>query len=406
MSEPDEEGKQPAARHDLEEDQPQSGGAMALLSSMRFALGLVCAIAVACVVATLLPQGNEVAQHMQKHPEAARWLKRLAAGGLTNVFSSWWFIGLLGALGASLAACIGRRLRLLFRGTGMAKVERLHVTGTLLVHGGLLLTLIGGAIRILFAEQGVLQLREGEATATYLTEENPREPLPFTLQLVKFEIEHYPVTPATAAAAGIVQSETVSILQPGEALGDEWKVTLGAERDVVAKSPSPGTNRVFRVKLLRREPDFVFDPTSRVVRSRSSQMLNPALLVRVTDGTAATARWLFARFPDFDMNATPGQESRPLPFKLNYQVMVSEPEKPHIKSFKSTLRILKAGVVTREQTIEVNAPLSSEGYTFYQSGYNEEDLSSTVLRVVRDPSVPTVYIGFILLCVGALLTAG
>ena len=94
-----------------------------------------------------------------------------------------------------------------------------------------------------------------------------------------------------------------------------------------------------------------------------------------------------------------------MPFNMSYFIAASDQEKQQVKSFKSTLRVLQGGRVEREQLIEVNAPLNHQGYAFYQSGYNEDDPSWTALRVVRDPSVPVVYLGFILMGIGAFLTA-
>jgi len=405
MNQPADSGPPPPGLRAPEGIPPGSRGLVAMLTSMRFALGLVSAITVACVVATVLPQGSEVAEHVPNNPEAARWLKRLAAAGLTNVFSSWWFIAMLTALGASLAACIGRRIKILRTGSGLPRREHTRMLGTLLVHAGLLLTLVGGAIRIFFSEQGVIQFREGEQATFFVTEDQQHEPLPFALQLVKFEIERYAPPQAGHGAEGAGPAEALSVQVPGEAGGTDWPVTLDVERDVITKTPPAGTNRVFRVAVLRRVPDFVMDATTKVVRTRSEEMLNPALLVRVTEGEVASERWLFARFPDFDMSAKPGQESLPLPFSMNYLVTLSEPTKQQVKSFKSTLRVLQGDRVAREQMIEVNAPMNYGGYAFYQSGYNEDDPSWTALRVVRDPSVPVVYLGFILMGIGAFLTA-
>jgi cytochrome c biogenesis protein ResB len=380
---------------------PPSKGVLGVLSSMRFALGLLGAIVVACIVATLVPQGAEVTEHLQHNPNAAPWLKRLAAAGLTNIFSSWWFIAMLTLLAASLLACMVRRSKILFNSAGLPKAERMNLVGTLLAHAGLLLTLVGGAIRIFFADHGMIQFREGEQVDCFLTEENQRLPLPFVLQLVKFEVERYPAAHGDKQNDIEVQSEALLIQWPGATEAAELPVTIGAPQQF-----APVSNQTYQVTVLRRVTDFVVDTATREVRSRSEAMVNPAILVRVAAATNVVAeRWLFARFPDFDMNAMAGQEAKPLPFKMNYQVMVRAPEQTPIKAFRSTLRVLKAGVVAREQAIEVNAPLSVEGYTFFQSGYNEQDLAWTSLRVVRDPSVPTVYTGFILLCVGAFLTA-
>ena len=381
-------------------------GLVALLSSMRFALGLVGAITVACVVATLLPQGAEVTEHLQRNPDTARWLKRLAAAGLTNVFSSWWFIGLLVALGASLVACIGCRIKILAQGAALAKPERKRMTGSLLIHTGLLLTLLGGAIRIFFADHGMLQLREGEDATFFVTEDNQRVPLPFTLHLVKFEIERYSAAHSAEADDVAIQSEKLHIQDSGTGEGFEIPAIVGAQQRVVFKSAVLGALTTNQVQIVRRISDFAMDTTTREVHSRSDKPLNPAFLVRVSGTGEPTERWLFARYPDFEMGVKSGQTNEPLPFKLIYNIMVRAPEKPGIKSFKSTVQLRKGDEVIQEKIVEVNAPLTCDGYSFFQSGYNEENLSWTALRVVHDPSVPVVYLGFILLCLGALITAG
>jgi cytochrome c biogenesis protein ResB len=52
------------------------------------------------------------------------------------------------------------------------------------------------------------------------------------------------------------------------------------------------------------------------------------------------------------------------------------------------------------KTIEVNDPLTHRGYTFYQSGYDARRPNWTSLQVVRDPGVPLVYGGFLMMIVG------
>ena len=229
MSEPEDTG--PQVQEPRQQDAPPpSSGLMGVLTSMRFALWLVCAITVACVVATVLPQGSEVAGYVQRNPDAGRWLKRLAAVGLTNVFSSWWFIALLSVLGVSLVACISRRTKIILKGARLSPLERARMVGTLLVHAGLLLTLIGGAIRIFFAEQGVIQFREGEQAASFVTEDQQQVPLPFTLQLMKFEIERYAAPHAGKGGAGDFPSEALSLQLPGETDVTDWPMALGVER--------------------------------------------------------------------------------------------------------------------------------------------------------------------------------
>ena len=85
---------------------------------------------------------------------------------------------------------------------------------------------------------------------------------------------------------------------------------------------------------------------------------------------------------------------------MNPSRMAAATEGAPIKAYKSTVEIIDQGVSVMTRTIAVNSPLAYRGYTFYQLSYNPEDLHWTMLQVVRDPSVPIVYGGFLLMMIG------
>lgn len=68
-----------------------------------------------------------------------------------------------------------------------------------------------------------------------------------------------------------------------------------------------------------------------------------------------------------------------------------------------------AEVVKDEKTLasgrlSVNSPFQYGGYTFYQSGYDPRDPDFSSLQVSKDPGVPFVYAGFIILPFGLYLS--
>ena len=71
-----------------------------------------------------------------------------------------------------------------------------------------------------------------------------------------------------------------------------------------------------------------------------------------------------------------------------------------IGQFRSSLTVVENGRQTARKTIWVNEPFRHKGYTFYQSGYDPADPTFSSLQVAKDPSVPIVYAGFILLPLG------
>ena len=60
------------------------------------------------------------------------------------------------------------------------------------------------------------------------------------------------------------------------------------------------------------------------------------------------------------------------------------------------------GKEVRNAVILVNSPLKVGRYTFYQASYNAKTMG-TILEVTRDPGVPLVFAGFILLPIGIAL---
>lgn len=80
-----------------------------------------------------------------------------------------------------------------------------------------------------------------------------------------------------------------------------------------------------------------------------------------------------------------------------------KPWHPMIQGFESQVRIVMNGKTAPWKSIEVNKPLKASEYNFYQSGYDPGIPGKTVLQVVKDPGIRTVFFGFLLLNLGAFL---
>jgi cytochrome c biogenesis protein ResB len=161
-------------------------GLLALLSSIRFARGLLIAIGSAALAGSLIPQQEPPATYLARFgPSGAWWLARL---GLTDLYHSWYFIGLLVLLGASLLVCSIRRL-----------AASLKTVGSILTHMSLVLILVGGAIKHLAGLEGVVELREGDQTNQLKVTETRTTVLPFTVLLEDFSLERYVANPQTVS---------------------------------------------------------------------------------------------------------------------------------------------------------------------------------------------------------------
>ncbi|MEK7677004.1 MAG: cytochrome c biogenesis protein ResB [Verrucomicrobiota bacterium] len=393
--------------------QPQERVGLAvieMLGSVKFAVAVVVVIALVCVAGTLVPQGTAAAAFVQKHPAAASRMEFFARIGLTHVYSAWWFIGLLGVLASTVAMCSLRRFATMRRTTGFAQRRAL---GSMLTHLSILLILAGGVIRGVWGEKGSLDLNERQIKAEFQVENGSR-PLPFALQLAKFEIETYDQSKAAAEVekerGSAAQSDCCNQLLvqwPERKLTARFPITLEAEQTLAPEGEEPTPENAFRIKILKYVPDFVIDPTNKVVASRSEEPRNPAILVQVAGPNYKNNRWLFAKFPDFTMHTGETHPRGPSPLIMTYQNhgASKKPAAPAgpVKSFKSKLHVVEGGSVVQTRTVEVNRPFSHQGYTFYQSGYDPKNLSWTSLQVVRDPGVGVVYAGFALMISGLFI---
>jgi len=365
------------------------------LASLRFALGVVFLIALACITGTLIPQGSQVEQYLERHPGGQGWIKVADTLGFTHVFYSWWFIALLFLLATSLVVCTQRRFMTMIQTTGAVRVR---VAGSFISHVSLLLIFAGGVVRAVWSEKGVIGFREGEAVSHISGSDQPMH-LPFEIRLDKFELEHY----ATPSASGKGQMDLLLARWTGSREETAIPVELQAGDTLIPAGGASPESPALHVTVERILPDFIVDTGTGEARSRSEQPNNPAIQLAVSGGGHTNRMWVFARFPDM---TTPvgGQDGGPVPLQFRYIVnparMAAAVEGAPIKAYKSTVEIIEGGKSVLTNTIAVNSPLAYGGFTFYQLSYNPEDLHWTLLQVVRDPSVPIVYGGFLLMMIG------
>jgi cytochrome c biogenesis protein ResB len=363
------------------------------LATVKFAVVVIIIIAIACVAGTLIPQGTDVAKYVRQYPDAANRMELFGKLGLTHIFYSAWFIGLLCTLASTVAVCSSRRFATVLRTSGYA---RYRAFGSMLTHISILLILTGGVVRGVWGEKGYIELREGETNARFVME-NTVKPLPFGIYLDKFEVETYDQPPTVRDPAAQAGGNELLVSWPEKNLKATLPIKVGVEQAFSE----------FTITILKYVPDFIVDMQTHEVTSRSNEPRNPAILVAVNGSTYHNHRWLFAKFPDFVMHTKDSQSTGPSPLEMAYQNLGTVDRKAMptgpIKSFKSTLKLVEGESVVGERVIEVNRPFQYKGYTFYQSGYNPEDLSYTSLQVVKDPGVPVVYAGFSLMIAGLFI---
>lgn len=329
-------------------------------SSIKSAIWLLSVIAVLSLIGTLIPQNEEPAFYIDRYGRSG--YGALLTTGLTDVYSSWWFILFLILFSLNLTACLLSRLSLKGRSLG-----------TLICHVGVLVILAGALVGMLFGQRGYVKIEKGQEASCFAAQDKHVD-LGFSLRLNDF-----------------IYSESISpkeklLVFSGPANGGKGPIAAIAT-EIGVESEIAGTG--YKAKVLRYLPDFTMDMSTKEAKSRSAKANNPAIEVEIKneDGVKEIF-WVFARFPDVHQKKIGDLD-------FVYHWVGRQPD-----DFVSKITVTKNGEDVMNKDIRVNYPLRFEGYSFFQSGYDAEHLDWTGLRVVKDPGVGIVYSGFGLLILG------
>ncbi|MDD5347248.1 MAG: cytochrome c biogenesis protein ResB [Candidatus Omnitrophica bacterium] len=319
-------------------------GIVRSLGSIKLALILFVVIIVASLVGALLPEELQ-----------------------PKVYYSGWFIALLVLFGLNTLVCTAARL-----GLGKKKL------GSGLTHLSVLVILLGAMVSFFFSVRGVLELEEGRSKDAIVVSQEDKAQcsfhrLGFSVRLDDFSMSWYAVRP---------EKYDIGVLVKDKDVRRYYSLAPGSRQEVADTG--------YTVEVLDYMPDFSLTEDMKPA-GRSEMPNNPAVLIRIKRGAGVEDRWVFSRHPAMGLSKDPN-----IKFKFMWM--------PVVKEFRSTVTVIDA---SRNKTFsrwtKVNAPFSYRGYTFYQSGYDEENPSYTSLEVVRDPGVAFVFAGFILLNAGLII---
>jgi hypothetical protein len=264
--------------------------------------------------------------------------------------------------------------------TGLVNVRKLLKTpGLLLIHLGCTLVLVGAIYGSEVGHQiqrklfGIDKIRKGQMLLYQDQESNQvkvegsgrvRE-LPFSIKLKEFRIEYY-------------EPECLRVQTPQ---GGVWDVPI--ELNTLYDLGS----KVGKLRILRQFRNFkiVNEGTAGKIIDSNEAGCNPAVEVQIEypDGSIIN-RYVFKRFK----NHANTQKD----FILAYGST--------IRDYISDIQVIKDGKVVGEKRIEVNHPFHFGGYHFYQSSFDNQELSYTVLSVISDTGLSLVYTGYLALGIG------
>ncbi|MEW5820042.1 MAG: cytochrome c biogenesis protein ResB [Cyanobacteriota bacterium] len=272
------------------------------------------------------------------------------------IYNSFWFQAIFLCL---LLAVIYCRLRSL--------PKNIKEFSTFLVHLSIPVILTGAFIGFVWGDKAYIQLDKSSEVDKAIRTNKTIMTLPFQVLLKDFILEKY-------------KGQPVHTL-----LFYDKNGTMICSRTFYSEMTFHSDALQENFEILRIIPNIEINDEGKIV-SFSNEWNKPAIKLQVQNETI----WVFA-------NSSPKKINNLNNISVKY---FFEFENAGIKDFKSVVAILEDKRKVIVKTIEVNKPLRYKGYSIYQSGYDETNLNWTVLMVKKNPGIPVVYIGFVILIMG------
>ncbi len=271
--------------------------------------------------------------------------------------------------------------------------------GIILLHFGVILLLIGQLLTGLFARETQMRIDEGQ-TLGY--SEAPREVELAVIDSTSPDYDQVVAIPeAVLARGGTIQNPTLPFTIKIRQFMPNAHLVI---RSQAPQAPdSPATAGFGKNVVVTEEP--------RTVRDDERDLTSAFIDLEGTMGSLGT--WLVTvAVPDrqsFDLNGhTYSLVMRPRRFYKQFALTLLDfthdtyagTDIP--KNFSSKVRLIDfERNENREVLISMNDPLRYRGYTFYQSGFDNNDKTS-ILQVVKNPAMLMPYIACGLVAIGLL----
>ncbi|MCX7986324.1 MAG: cytochrome c biogenesis protein ResB [Bacteroidales bacterium] len=322
------------------------------LSSLPAAISSICLFLVIVLAMGLIPQ--------QEAHAAQRFYF-----DLNTLKNSWlFFLGLIYLL-TTLGLTIFRRI-IPFRGRNIAFT---------LQHGGLWILAFTAGLASADVERYQIPVYENQTVEHGYSVQGQYIQFPFKIQLIDFSIDEFP------AKLAVVNSRTNEI--DAAERGNLNLITEGLEVNIYH----------FTIKVLKYYPSALEKGDTTYVPSNDS-LSGQAALLEITDNRTGEkyTGWISSGSPLFQASYIQIGD---------YYIAMTIPQP---KKFSSVVKIMLPNKQPETYRIAVNQPLKIAGWKLYQIGYDEnmgKYSKLSVLEAVRDPWLPFVYTGILLLMMGA-----
>jgi len=272
--------------------------------------------------------------------------------------------------------------------------------GIILLHFGVILLLIGQLLTGLFARETQMRIDEGQTVAY---SEAPREVELAVIDVTDPNFDQVVSIPeAILARGGTIQNPALPFtLNVRQFMGNAQFSLRTPERPARPSLATEGFG-----------PKIVVEEAPRVVKDDERDLSAAYVEINTVQGSLGT--WLVSNaIPDAQSLSANGRDYRLImrPRRFYKQFALTLLDFAHDryagtdipKNFSSRVRLvdLERGE-NREVLISMNDPLRYRGFTFYQSGFDNND-KTTILQVVKNPAMLLPYIACGLVALGLLV---
>jgi hypothetical protein len=323
------------------------------LSTIPAATSAICLITMMTLFLGIFSQDN---------PDSDGMLKAI---GLTHVKNSWAF------LMAQLYVLISLGLVTLRR---LVPFKKRNI-GFIMNHAGLWIIILAASLGTGDLRRLRMELKQGEPVWYAFDDQSHVIQLPFALELLKFDIEEYnpQIAIADSHTGGLSNQSQLPLphIEAGKTVTLlDWTIYI----------------EEFLPMAMHVDGEFVNSEETGAPPFAKVRAVN-AVSGEIHEGWISCGSFMFN--PEYL-------------FLDGRNILVMTMPEP--KKYQSHVTALTNTDAPRELFIEVNKPPTVEGWKLYQLSYNQQmgkwsDIS--ILEIVRDPWLPVVYFGFILLFIGA-----
>lgn len=322
-------------------------------ASIKSTVGVITVYAVLVLIMGFIDQNDQTATPFVRNT------------GLSHLNKSWYFLFVSAYLLIILGFVILKRIKNLFKFRNFA---------FFLNHFGIWLVIATASLGSSDLQRLTLPILENQSSDYAFKDDTTLVELPFTVTLNDFYINNF--------------NPNVIVFNPhNREILNEPSVNYSAD------SANTFKYKNWQITILKVFPNAVFDGDE-LIPNASDENTEFAALVKINNEDETKEVWISS-----------GNFETPSKVAVLEDFIAVSLSLPQEKEYTSVITLTNKDEKSLENIkIEVNEPFKHLGFKIYQQGFdniNGEDVS--ILEIVKDPWLPVVYTGLIMLTIGSLM---